>query len=255
MKRIISIVGLFLAAVFVFSAGIASSASAAPGLLLAREAGGGSIAGVTFLSSAGLAQLFTHGGGAGSEIDCKDATNHGLFLSPTLGNVLIRFLGCSSEGQPCHSLNAGKEEIHLPLTTLFHLGLAHLTLTVGRIPAILILVGLVHIICSEIFPTLILVLGSVIGALRLDEPNNHGPIPLEKPFLTALLSFEQTEPNSSGLQHLRLFLFEDELHTYDLDATVGGGEAKLASEVAKALFDLFRLPNGNHIDIELFENK
>jgi hypothetical protein len=245
MKRI-SIVGLFLAAVFALSAIAASSASAAPGLLLARIQGGGSPAGVTFLSEATLPLLITHNG---STIHCKDATNHGKFLSATLGDVLIRFLGCTSSGEPCHSLNAGPEEIHLPLTTLFHLGLAHLTLTEGRIPAILILVGHVHILCEPI-PALILVLGSVIGALRLDE-KSHGPIPLEVPFTTALLDFEQT---ANGLQHLRLFLFEDLLNTYDLDV-INGGKVELASEVANALLDLFRNANGEHIKLELFEDK
>jgi hypothetical protein len=235
-------------AAFALCAFAASSASA-KGLLLAQIAGGGSIAGVTFLSKAGLAQLFTHGG---SEIHCKDAINHGLWLSPTLGDVLIQFLGCTSSGEPCHSLNAGSGEIHLSLATLFHLGLAHLTLSTGRIPAILILVGHLHILCEPI-AALILVLGAVIGALRTDpDTGNHEPIPLGKPFLSALLDFEQEK---NGLQHLRLFLFEDEVHSYDLDAFVSTtGKIELASEVAKALLFHFLLPNGVENDIELVEH-
>jgi hypothetical protein len=249
MKRIISIVGLFLAAVFVLSAGIASSASAAD--LLAQIAGGGSVAGVTFLSSAGLAQLITHNG---STIHCKDATNHGVWLSSTLGDILIRFLGCTSSGQPCKSLGAGKEEIHLPLaTTLFHLGLAHLTSSVGRIPAILILLDKdVHIECGEPFVLAnILVLGAVIGALRLDQ-GSHGPIPLNEPFSTALLSFEQT---ANGLQHLRLFLLPGTtgFSSYDLDASINGAAAELASEVANALLDGFKTSGGVATSIELVE--
>ncbi|HEV3177353.1 MAG TPA: hypothetical protein VGZ72_15275 [Stellaceae bacterium] len=256
MKRI-GIVGLCLAAVFAFSAMAASSASAA-GLLLARVPGGGSVAGVTFLSFVSLPLLTTHGG---SLIHCKHATNHGLFLSPTLGDILIRFLGCTTANPlggrlQCSTLNAGTEEIHLPLaTTLFHLGLAHLTLTVGRIPAAVILLDKhVKIECGGV--ATILVLGAVIGALQLDEPNEK-PIPLNTPFSTALLNFQQTTPTSHGLQHLRLFLFEDELRTYDLHSittTLTEGPVELSAEVALALLDLFRLSNGNHVSIELFEN-
>jgi len=262
MKRI-GIVGLFLAAVFALSAMAASSASAAPGLLLARVQGGGSIAGVTFLSLASLPILTTHGG---SEIHCKHATNHGLFLSPTLGHILIRFLGCTTVNPlggrlKCNTTTAGTEEIHLPLaTTTFHLGLAHLTLEVGRLPAALILLEKdVVINCGGTTAT-ILVLGAVIGALQLDEPNER-PIPLETPILTALLNFQQTTPASLGLQHLRLFLFEDTLRTYDLDSitttALGEGPVELSAEVALALLDLFLLPGNppKHVDIELFENK
>jgi len=253
MKRI-SIVGLCLAAVFALSAMAASSASAAPGLLLARVQGGGSIAGVTFLSFVSSPRLTTH---LGSEINCKHATNHGLFLSPTLGDILIRFLGCTSTGGiKCNTAGAAEEEIHLPLaTTLFHLGLAHLTLEVGRIPAAVILLDKhVKIECGGV--ATILVLGAVIGALQLDEPNEK-PIPLNTPFSTALLNFQQTTPTSHGLQHLRLFLFEDELRTYDLHSittTLTEGPVELSAEVALALLDLFRLSNGNHVSIELFEN-
>jgi hypothetical protein len=253
MKRI-SIVGLCLAAVFVFSAMVASSASAA-GLLLARVPGGGSIAGVTFLSVANLPLLTTHNG---SLIHCKHATNHGLFLNSTLGRILIRFLGCTTAnplgGAPlkCSSEGAGTEEIHLLLaTTTFHLGLAHLTLAVGRIPAVVILLEKdVEINCGSGLAK-ILVLGAVIGALQLDP--SEKPIPLNTPVSNAILNFQQT---AHGLQHLRLFLFEDELRTYDLDSSTNGATAELSAEVALALLDLFLLPTNppKHVPFELFED-
>jgi hypothetical protein len=254
MKRM-SIIGLCLAAVFALSGMAASSASAAPGLLLARVAGGGSIAGVTFLSSAGLAQLWTHGG---NEIHCKDATNIGVFLSSTLGDILIRFLGCTTPNPlggrlKCNTTGAGEEEIHLPLVgTTFHLGLAHLTLAVGRLPAAVILLEKdVNITCGG-GTAKILVLGAVIGALQLDP--SEKPIPLNQPVSTAILNFQQT---ANGLQHLRLFLFEDELRTYDLHSitTILGseGSVELSSQIALALLDSFRLSNGL-VSIELFED-
>jgi hypothetical protein len=256
MKRI-SIVGLCLMAVFAFSAGAASSASAAPGLLLARVAGGGSIAGVSFLSLGLLALLTTDG--KNSLIDCTHVRNHGLWLSPTLGDVLILFLGCSSPaaGSECHSPGAEAGQIHLPLSTLFRLGLAHLTLPVGRIPAIAIsLTKDVVFTCGPFAE--VLVLGSVIGALQLDEiggPKHETPIPLNTSISTAILNFQQT---AHGLQHLRLFLFEDELRTYDLHSittVLGTPEPlELSAEVALALLDLFTLGSGTHVNIELFED-
>lgn len=251
MKRI-SIVGLCLMAVFAFSAGAASSASAAPGLLLARVAGGGSIAGVSFLSSAGVSQLFTHDG---HEISCKDATNRGLWLSPTLGDILIQFLGCTAAGGLVSCT-----DIHLPLGgTTFHLGLAHLSSTVGKIPAIVVLLNKdVNIECSGLAK--VLVLGAVIGAFQLDP--SEKPIPVGTsvagsgvPFSTAILNFQQT---ANGLQHLRLLLFGDTLNTYDLHSLVTEGGTtiplQLSSEVALALLDLFTLGSGVHVSLELFEN-
>jgi hypothetical protein len=254
MKRI-SIVGLFLAAVFALSAIAASSASATPGLLLARVPGGGSIVGVTFLSLGLLALLTTDGPGL-RLIDCTHVRNTGLFLSSTLGDLLILFSSCSTAGLKCNTEGSSEGQIHLPLaTTLFHFGLAHLTLATGRIPAVAILLTKhVKLICGGGAAT-VLILGSVIGALRLDQ-GSHGPIPLNTPLSTALLSFEQT---AHGLQHLRLFLFEDELRTYDLhsittDIIKGEGPVELSAEVASALLDLFRLSNGTHVEIELFEH-
>ncbi|MGA8364236.1 MAG: hypothetical protein WB709_06920 [Solirubrobacteraceae bacterium] len=241
MKRIsIGSLGLCLAAVFAFSAGAASSASAAE--LLIRPAGGGTIAGVTFLSSASLAQLFTK---AGNEIDCKDATNHGLFLSATLGNILIRFLACSSSGFSCKTVGAGAGEIHLPLTTLFHLGLAHLTGATAGVPALVILLGkVIEIECSVLK---IKVQGSVIGAIQ----RNGQPVPLNTPVTDFNVNFQQT---SNGVQHLRLILMPGTtgLSTYDLEANLGGG-FELASEVVNALLDGFTLPGPKEDALEFVE--
>jgi hypothetical protein len=240
MKRI-GIAGLFLAAVFAFSASAASSASAAE--LLARVAGGGSVAGVTFLSLAILPLLITH---SNSRFHCKDALYHGLFLSSTLGNILIRFLGCTSSGFECNTTGAAAGEIHLPLSTLFHLGLAHLTPSVGRIPAAVIL--LVKVIELECLIVKLEVRGSVIGAFQ----KNGAPVPLNTPFLDVNLNFQQT---ANGLQHLRLFLMPGTtgLTPYDLEANIGGGGFELSSEVANVLLDGFKLPNGKEDDLEFVE--
>jgi hypothetical protein len=247
MKRI-GITGLFLAAVFAFSAGAASSASAAE--LLAKPAGGGSIAGTTFLSSVTLPLLTT----SGSLIHCKHATNHGLFLSPTLGNILIRFLECTTTGLfgetlKCKTTNAGTGEIHLSLETLFHLGLAHLTPTVGKIPAAVILLGkVIKIECEGIN---VEVRGNVIGALQ----RNGAAVPLNTAIKDVNLNFQETTPTSHGSQHLRLFLMPGTtgLTTYDLEANPAGLGFKLAAEVANALLDGFKLPNGTEDAIEFDE--
>src|SRR4029077_17217968 len=119
------------------------------------------------------------------------------WLSSTLGDVLIFFLGCTTvvgSALPCTSTGAPEGDIHLPLaTTLFHLGLAHLTLTTGRIPALAIL--LTKDVLFECPPFVhALVLGAVIGRLTLDlsGSNFQKPIPLNMPFPNALLNFEQT---------------------------------------------------------------
>jgi hypothetical protein len=248
MKRM-SIVGLCLAAVFAFSAGTASSASAAE--LLAKPAGGGSIAGTTFLSSVTLPLLTT----SGSLIHCKHATNHGLFLSPTLGNILIRFLGCTTlhpiflTRLNCNTPSAGTGEIHLSLETLFHLGLAHLTPTVGKIPAAVILLGkAIKIECEGIN---IEVRGNVIGALQ----RNGAAVPLNTAIKDVNLNFQETTPTSHGSQHLRLFLMPGTtgLTTYDLEANPAGTGFVLAAEVANALLDGFKLPNGTEDAIEFDE--
>jgi hypothetical protein len=234
-------VGLCLAAAFALSAMAASSASAAD--LLARVAGGGSVAGVSFLSEAILPLVWTHGG---SSIHCTRATNHGLFLTATLGDILIRFLGCTTNGISCNTAGAGAGEIHLPLSTLFHLGLAHLTLSIGRLPAVLVLSSLVLPKCGGVE---IEIKGNVIGALQ----KNGAPAPLNTPFLDVNLNFQQT---ANGLQHLKLFLLpgSTEPTSFDLEARMGlFGKQELASEVANTLLDLFLSSAGKHLDLELVE--
>jgi hypothetical protein len=243
MKRI-SIVGLFLAAVFALSAFAASGASAAE--LLAKSTVG-SIAGVTFLSSATLPLLFTH---SGKSIHCTHVTNHGKFLSATLGNVLIRFLGCTSKDAlvnvNCNTAGAGTGEIHLSLETLFHLGLAHLNINTGGIPAIAILLGkIIKIECGTALK--IEVRGNVIGALQ----RNGAAAPLKTPFEDLNLNFQQT---ANGLQHLRLILMPGGvLTTYDLESSFAGIAFELASEVANALLDGFTTSGGVATQIELVE--
>jgi hypothetical protein len=244
VMRRISIVGLCLAAVCVFSAGAVSSASAAE--LLARPAGGGSIAGVSFLGSVVLPLLLTVGGGF---IHCKDALTHGLFLNSTLGNILIQFLGCSTvSALKCQTGGAAVGEIHLPLSTIFHIGLAHLTISVGRIPAAVVLAGVINIECEAGIK--IEVKGNVIGAFQ----KNGTAVPLNTPFLDINLNFQQT---SAGTQHLRLFLLPGTtgLSTYDLSSSTNEAAPELASEVANALLDGFKLPGatGKEDDIEFIE--
>jgi len=244
MKRI-SIVGLCLMAVFALSAGAVSSASAAD--LLARTSTGGSVAGATFLSSVTLPKLITH---SGSTIECKHATNHGLFLSATLGNVLIRFLGCTTSGLKCNTPGAGAEEIHLPLSTLFHLGLAHLVLatTTDRVPAAVLLPGIIKIECGA-GAVKIEVKGSVIGALQTAA---GAPQPLNTAFSTVNWNFQQT---ANGLQHLKLILMPGSTTPteYDLTSNVNGGAFELASEVANAKLDGFKNSAGTAVELELVE--
>jgi hypothetical protein len=242
MKRI-QIVGLCLMAVFALSAGAASSASA--GDLLAQVKGG-SIVGTTFLSSVTLPQLITHNG---STIHCKDATNHGLFLSATLGNVLIRFLGCTTSGLKCNSLNAGTEEIHLPLSTLFHLGLAHLDSTHRSIPAAVLLLGKTILLNCGSELAIINVKGNVIGALQTAAGAQQ---PLNTPFSTINWNFQQT---ANGLQHLRLILMPGSTTptTFDLESKTNAGLFELASEVANAKLDGFKNSAGATVEPELVE--
>jgi len=244
MKRIRT-VGLCLAAVFALSAVAVSSASAAD--LLARLPGGGSVAGVTFLSSATLPLLFTH---SGKSMHCKHVTNHGLFLSATLGNVLIRFLGCTSKegivNVNCNTPGAGSGEIHLALSTLFHLGLAHLG-TNRTIPAVAILPGKTIVIeCSLVK---IEVRGNVIGAFQLANGNQ---LPLNTSVSQMHLNFQQT---ANGLQHLRLILMPGSTTptTNDWETSFSGGVFELESEVANATLDGFTTGGGVATNIELVE--
>jgi hypothetical protein len=240
MRRI-CIIGLCLVAAFALSVVAASGASAAD--LLARVAGGGSVAGVSFLSETILPLFWSHGG---NSIHCIHATNHGLFLTATLGDILIRLLGCSISGISCNTSGAAAGEIHLPLSTLFHLGLAHLTLSTGRLPAAVILSSLIVLTCGGVT---VEIKGNVIGALQ----RNGGPVPLNTPFLDVNLNFQQT---ANGLQHLRLFLMpgSTEPSIFDLELRSGlFGRQELVSEVANVLLDLFLSTAGKHLDIELVE--
>jgi hypothetical protein len=244
--KFIRIVGLCLAAAFAFSAFAVSSASAAD--LLARPAGGGSIVGVTFLSTATKPKLVTK---SGKEINCTHATNHGLFLTATLGDILIIFLGCTAkEGITvnCNTAGAGTGEIHLPLSTLFHLGLAHLGTNRSIPAAVILLRNAIKIECTSLVK--IEVRGSVIGAL---QKANGEPIPLNTPTPTMNLNFQQT---ANGEQHLRLILMPGSTTptTYDLESSFNGAAFELASEVANATLDEFTLPGGTKgEEIELVE--
>lgn len=245
--------GLGLMAAFALGALATSSASAEE--LLARVAGGGSAAGVSFLSLGGLSLLTTDKPGL-HLIHCKHVHNHGLFLSSTLGDILILFLKCSTEvigTETCNSPGSGTGEIHLPLaTTLFHIGLAHLDSTHTSIPAVAILLDKDVLIECPPFVH-VLVLGAVIGALTLDLSGSQfqTPIPLNTPFSTAILNFEQT---AHGLQHLRLFLLPGSgLVSYDLHSSVNHEPVELSAEVSLDLLDLFTLGNNVHVSLELVE--
>jgi hypothetical protein len=253
--RYVRYFGLGLMAAFALGAFAASSASA--GELLALIAPkGGSAAGVSFLSLGGLSLLTTDKPGL-QLVHCKEVHDHGLFLTSTLGDILIFFLGCKTkvllETPECSSPGAPAGDIHLPLeTTLFHLGLAHLTLATGRIPAVAILL-IKHVLftCGSLVHAL--VLGAVIGALTLDAEGSQfqKPIPLGVPFSTALLNFEQT---AHGLQHLRLFLLPGSgLVSYDLDTSINSAAAELSAEVSLDLLDLFSNNTGK-VELELVEH-
>jgi hypothetical protein len=252
IKRI-QTAGLCLAAVLALGAIAASSASAAE--LLARVAGGGSVAGVTFLSSATLPLFVTHNKGA--LVHCNSAGSSGLFLGPTLGDILVRFLGCTAKSGgatlECNTSGAGPGEIHLPSsTTKFHLGLAHLGSNTS-IPALLVLdlpergsAGFFNTLCSGIA---VGVKYSVIGPLQLA---NGIQVPFNTPLSQVNLNLEQT---TNGLQHLRLILapwIPITPQEYNLEFKIVG-ELILAAEGAKFKIDLFRLSNGSHVNIELVE--
>lgn len=248
--KLVRTVGLCLMAVFALSAMAASSASAAD---LLAKAVTGNIVGGSFLSSGSLARLITH---SGKEIHCKDVTNHGKFLSSTLGDVLIRFLGCTAkEGLTvnCNTTGAGTGEIHLSLTTtLFHFGLAHLHLAGGithrNIPAIVILLhGNVKIVCGGILN--IEVRGNVIGAL---QKANGEPVALNESRSEVNLNFQQT---ANGLQHLTLILLPGNTTAtaFDLESSFAGGAFELASEVVNSTLNGFKNSAGEATNIELVE--
>ena len=243
MKRI-RILGLCLVAVFALSATVASSALAGELLFKAVT---GSIVGGGFLSTGGLTLLITH---SGKELHCKDVIDHGLFLSSTLGNILIRILGCSAkEGITvnCNTAGAGTGEIHLPLSTLFHLGLAHLGSNTS-IPAIVVLLGAsgIEIKCTSLVT--IKVTGAVIGALQ----NAAGePAKLNEKVKEMNLVCKQT---ANGEQELRLFLMPGGvLQTYDLSTSFNGAAAELSSTRTTDTLDGFTNGAGGATEVELVE--
>ena len=243
MKRI-RIVGLCLVAIFALSATAASSASAGELLFKAVT---GSIVGGGFLSASGLVLLVTH---TGKLIHCKDITSHGLFLSSTLGNILIRLLGCTAkEGITvnCNTAGAGTGEIHLPLTTLFHLGLAHLGINTS-IPAIAVLLGPkgIELECTKLIG--IKITGAVIGAL---QKANGEPAKLNESFKEINLVYKQT---ANGEQELRLILMPGgALQTYDLSTSFNGAPAELFSEKTTDTLDGFTNGAGGATEVELVE--
>jgi hypothetical protein len=230
-------------AVFAISAGAASSASA--GELLFKTTTGNSIVGGSFLSSGGLSVLRSVGG---QTIHCKDVENHGKFLSTTLGDVLIRFLGCTTSvfGSTvnCTSSGAGTGEIHLPLaTTLFHLGLAHLG-TNTSIPAIDILLDEeVKFKCGINSVT---VKGDAIGAL--EQPVGT-PVPLNTKEKEVNLVYKES---SQGKQELQEFLMPGGgLVTQHLTSTILFEEE--SGETSTDTLDGFKDGTGVTTEIELVE--
>jgi hypothetical protein len=193
MKRIRT-TGLCLMAVFALSAVAASSASAGELLFKATN---GSIAGVEFLSLAGLSVFQTTGD---ELIRCAHVQSNGLFLNTTLGHVLILFLECtvkvSSSTFNCSSLGAPTGDVHIPLAQ-FQSGLAHLGTNVS-IPSMLITLpsGGVQIKCAGATTTMT---GGAIGAL---QKSNGEPDKLNEAFEETNLAFKE----SAGKQELKLFL-------------------------------------------------
>jgi hypothetical protein len=245
MKRI-RIVGLCLMAVFAVSA-VAASGSSAASLLF--KATNGNIVGGGFESLGGLSFLKTLGG---SEVHCKHVDNHGKFTSSTLGEVLILFLGCSTNvfgsSVKCH--NSGTEDIHLPLaTTLFHLGLAHDGTNIS-IPAIDILLDkAVSFKCSI---GTITVSGDAVGEL---EAPLGTQAPLNAPEKEISLVYKES---SAGMQLLTEFLMpEGGLVKHHLTSLVenglGGKETIESAETSTDTLSNFTNSAGEATEIELVE--
>jgi hypothetical protein len=227
-------------AVFAISAVAASSASAGELLFKAVT---GNIVGGGFLSLGGLSLLRTLGG---STVHCEHVHNHGKFLTTTLGDVLILFLGCTTVafGSTLNCHNTGTNEIHLPLaTTLFHLGLAHLG-TNTSIPAVDILLDEdVKFKCG--FNT-VTVKGAVIGAL---QEANGNQAPLNTPVEATNLVFKES---SVGMQELTEFLMPGGgLVTQHLTSTILATEE--SGETSTDTLDGFTNSVGGATKIELVE--
>lgn len=231
--------GLCLMVVFALSAVAASSASAGELLFKAVT---GNIVGGSFESLGGLSVLRTVGG---SSIHCKDVHDRGLFLSTTLGDVLIRFLGCTTEvfGSQIDCQNAGLSEIHLPLTTtLFHLGLAHLG--GSRLPAMDILLD--SGVAFKCGAANVSVTGAVIGELEWPEGT---PAPLNSKLKEIQLAFREA---GTGKQELTLFLMPGGgLFTQHLSSLILREEE--SAETSRDTLKNFKNSAGAATEIELVE--
>lgn len=239
MKRI-RIVGLCLVAVFAFGAVAASNAFAADLLFKATV---GNIAGGTFLSSGGASTLETTGK---TKVTCTTVTNHGLFHSTTLGLVLILFKGCKESlfKTSCNS-GSGAGEIHIPLSTIFHLGLAH-SVTSTSVPAIIILLpaaGINFTCAGGTIP--VKVTGNVIGELQ----SGGVQAPLNKPFKALELVFKQT----TGVQALKLILFGGGTLTNQHLTSEINGVVEEAGQESTDTLDGFTNSAGAATEIELVE--
>jgi hypothetical protein len=218
----------------------ASSALAGELLFKAKN---GNVVGGALLLSGGLQLVRTVGG---STIPCKGLDGHGKFLSTTLGDVLILFLGCTTSvfGSTLNCHNTGTNEIHLPLaTTLFHLGLAHLGANTS-IPAIDILLDEeVKFKCGN---NTVTVKGDVIGAL---QEANGNQAPLNKPVSETNLVFKES---AQGVQELTEFLMPGGgLVTQHLTSTILFEEE--TGETSKNTLDGFTNSAGAATEIELVE--
>lgn len=226
MKRI-KLMGLALIAVFLLGALGASSA-------MAEEGGNPEIlplptptAPLTFTSETdGPPRLVTT---AGTEIQCKEATNEGEFTSKRLGTLHIDFEKCVSAKAPCTSTNDNsgiiltEGKIHLvdilPTGTL-DLGLWFEPLAIGG--------GDLKFKCGIIT---IEILGSLIG----EVDNEHSELlkDLEKGKHFIVLWKEEKQ----GEQLIKTCMLTKEFcegKTFELKATLGKGE-ELAVEIADAL--------------------
>jgi hypothetical protein len=245
MMKIMRFVVLCLTAMLAV-AGTASSASAGELLFKATT---GNVVGGGFGILAGLTFLKTLGG---SEVHCKHVDNHGKFTSTTLGEVLILFLGCSTNvfgsSVKCH--NSGTEDIHLPLTTtLFRLGLAHDGSNTS-IPAVDILLDkAVSFKCSI---GTITVSGGAVGALEAPLGTQE---PLNTPEKEVSLVYKES---SAGMQLLTEFLMPgaglvNQHLTWIVENGLGGKETIESAETLTGTLSNFTNNTGAATEIELVE--
>lgn len=243
--KYVRLIGLCLMAVFAMSAVAASSASAGELLFKATR---GNIVGGEFESLGGLSLLRTT---SGSTVHCLHVDNHGKFLSTTLGNVLILFLGCTTTifGGTVNCHNTGTNEIHLPLTTEFHLGLAHDGANTS-IPAIdILLIQSVSFKCSI---GTITVSGDAIGGL---QTSTGAQVPLNTAEKETNLVYTES---ANGVQLLKEFLMPGGgLVTQHLSSLIengiGGKETVESAETSTDTLKNFKNSAGEATEIELVE--